>query len=201
MIATFLAREFARQVVPSARQHREAAIARLKLSNLPKDQQDVRLNEDNAYVEGLIRRATTYLFPEFLGYALFKAFGASVHEVGRKLVRNGTMGRLFEDGDFKTIKEEMQSDQFLVAPNDIMQVLWSLFCECFYELTMGSGKQQWMMAPNRTRFNHGITTRELLMRTLDQKNDYISQIELTRPWAVGLNRAKGVYSYLRNELA
>jgi len=197
MLAAYLAREFARQVTPGARQHREEAVKRLKVAGLPKDQQDQRLNDDNAYVDGLVLRAITYLFPEFVGYCLFKAFGPEVHTAGRRLLDNGTFKRLFAEADFKVIKEEIEQGRLELKPDDVLLVLWNLFRECLVKLIASSWRQQWMLAPNRTRFNHAPTTREALIRELNQLDEYVGETELIRKWAVGINKAGGVYKHLR----
>jgi hypothetical protein len=64
------------------------------------------------------------------------------------------------------------------------------------KLVASNWRQQWTIAPNRTRFNYRPSTRELLFKELDNLDDYVGEVELTRKWAVGINKARGIYKFL-----
>lgn len=201
MLVSYLCREFARQVVPAPKVMRDEAVKRLGLQNQTREKQNDKLNEDTKYVEGLIVRAQSYVFPELVGYCLFKAFGPEAHDKGAKLLSNGTLGRLSEAPDFKAIRDQIAEKAWPLDKEDILQVMWNLFLECVSKLVASSWRQQWMLAPNRTRFNYRPSTRELLFKELDQLDDFVSEVELTRKWAVSINKSKGIYKYMRRVLS
>lgn len=200
MLVSYLCREFARQVVSAPKTIRDEAVKRLGVQNMIKEKQNDKLNEDTKYVEGLIIRALSYVFPELVGYCLFKAFGREAHTKGAKLLANGTLKRLATTPDFKSIRDQIAEKSWRLDEEDVLQVMWHLFSECVSKLIASGWRQQWMIAPNRTRFNYRPSTRELLFKELDQLDDYLSEVELTRKWAIGINKSKGIYKFVERAL-
>ena len=197
MLSAYLYREFARAVLPSSREHREACVNRLNLQGKTKEEQGAKLNADNDYVLGVVLQAQSYLFPEMVGYCLFKALGAEAHDVGQKLLSRGELQTLLKMYNFAELRTKIREDTWQPAKEDFLYVMWHVFRHCIQTMVSGSWKNQWMMAPNRTRFNYGKVTRRALVENVDELDKYIRDTELIRFWAPALNKNKGVFSFVK----
>ncbi|WP_457938828.1 AIPR family protein [Mesorhizobium sp. 10J20-29] len=200
LLAAYLARELARKLAPSAKKHRDEAVTRLNLDGATREKQNEELNRDNKYLRGVILRATTYIFPELVGFCMYKSYGSLYSEKSQMLVRNGTFKRLFENADFTTLKAEDESNQWHYQKDDIVQTLWYLFGHIVEGMLASPWKEQWLIAPNRTRFNYGYSTREIFFNEVIQMDNFVKTSQLMRSWAVGINECQGVFEFIRKNL-
>ena len=160
-----------------------------------------RQQTDNEYVLGVVLQAQSYLFPEFVGYCLFKALGAAAHDVGPKLLSTAELSSLVTNFDLAKVRSQILADTWSPGDGDFLYVMWGAFKHCVEQMLAGAWKQQWMMAPNRTRFNYGKTTRSELLKNVDELDGYLRKTELTRAWAVKLNKSKGLFSFLKERFS
>lgn len=201
MLAAYLLRELARKVVPSARMHKESAVERLVLSELPKESQADQLNKDNEYLNGVILRAVSYIFPEFVGYCMYEAFGGEFSRMGGKILTTSTMKALFEGADFGGLRQKSLKGDWGEDEDDFVQVMWQLFRYTYDALLYGPMRNQWLMAPNRTRYNYRYSTREMFFKELSEIDKVVQRKGLTRAWAGEMNDAGGVFSYVKRVLS
>lgn len=201
LLLSYILREVARKLAPSAKSHRDSAIERLGLSSQTRERQNEELNRDDAYLKGVILRAVSYIFPEVVGYCMYRAFGDRFAEKGAGVLMNGTARRLFEKPDFGALKSEFEDGGWTIDKNDLLQTFWYLFEHLIETLIASGWKEQWKMASNRTRFNYGIPTRQRIVKEIDEMDKFVQQSQLMRQWAVGINESKGVYRYIRNALS
>ena len=200
MLVSYLARQFAKTVALSGRENRELACRRLGLdaSQLPREQLDLRLAEDEEYLVEQVLSGMSFVFVEFFGYMLYRALGDKLHDVGFHVLRNGCLRTLHETGDFDSVAENVRAGAF--DPDDVIAIAWSAFRNTIDQLMAGTWKQSYQTARNRTRFNHSTDTRTRICKELDQLNSFMERKQLTRPWAAGIPPETGLYRYVHDIL-
>lgn len=196
MLVSYLAREAARHLVPSNKRNRDSAVERLALSGTSREEQDGELAKDDVYVTNKILRAMSLMFPELVGYVLYRSLGSDYQLVGSRVLRNHSFAKLASERDFAGVVESTQTRSF--AEDDFLLTLWELFRLRVTEMVnTPSWQQQWKTAAVRSRFNHSPKTRKLLFEGVDHFDAYLGKSQVFKDWADGLNRARGVYSYTR----
>ncbi|MBM4274473.1 MAG: hypothetical protein FJ134_08445 [Deltaproteobacteria bacterium] len=198
MLASWFLRESVRKLVPTAMANRDEACARLKIGEKTREEQDIALAKDTEYLRNVILRAWSYLFPEFVGLVLFRAFGEQVYYKGKKLLLNRSLAAINKERDFEGVIEKIRTEQY--ENDDFLVVMWNLFVYCADRLVNSPWLESWKQARNRTRFNYSAETRKRLKQELEEADRYLSKDQITRTWAVGLNRSKGVFSFAREVL-
>jgi AIPR protein len=200
MLASFLAREFARRAAPTVKENREAAIKRLRIDvqrMRPEQVQDL-LAQDNEFILGQVLNGTSFEFVEFIGFILFRSLEGDLTVVGPNLLRNGMFLALSEQLDFDLVKGNILSQK--VDENDVLAVSWWTFRHVLEELIGGAWLSGYRAARNRIRFLHSNETRRRLEQGAIQLHDYMNKTQLTRTWAVGIRPGKGLFGFVREAL-
>ncbi len=195
MLVSYLARQFAKEVTLSTRENRDRACQRLGINpeETPKEELDVTLAGDNEYLFEQVLSGMSYVFVEFFGYILYRAFDAQVHDIGFPLLRNGSLAFLKETYDLSTVVPRVRSET--TEPHDLLVVAWFAFRHTVNNLMAGPWKQSYQTARNRTRFNHSTQTRTHLYRELNELDKFMSRTQLTYVWASSIPAEKGLFQY------
>jgi len=144
-------------------------------------------------------RAWSFLFPEFVGLVLFRAFGESIYAKGKDMLQNHSLKQLYKHMDFENLVDKVRNEKY--KSDDFLIVMWHLFVRCADQLVNSTWLESWKKAPNRTRFNYSAgETRKRLKEELEETDRFLSKDQLTRIWASGLNKSKGVFSFAREVL-
>jgi hypothetical protein len=201
MLASFLLRHSAKNIVPSPKENRAEAVERLNASNLEKDEQDKKLDEDEKYRLNKILSAWSLLFPDFVGHILFRSFGEKAHTVGKAFIDTPSVGNLVERYDFDGLVTKIRDENF--EGDDVLPVLWHLFEYCAGNLAAEDSPwlRQWRVTPTKTRFNYSARTRKDLFVELEHVDGRISRKGLNRSWADKMNDAKGVFKFVKKTLS
>jgi hypothetical protein len=156
MLASYLAREFARKAAPTPKENREQAIKRLKIDPLstPKEKVQEILNNDNEFLSGQILYGMSFEFAELLGYILYKVLDVELSVVGPKILLNESFSVLNQQLDFDSVKKKVLDEQF--GEKDILAVLWWAFRHLLEEMLGDVG--DWNKTGKRTlRFRERLT--------------------------------------------
>ncbi len=162
MLIALLIREFARRVAPTAKENTESACARLGIdpAKLTREKLQVRLSDDPEYNLGQITNGMSFVFTEFAGYVLFRAFGGSLISAAPRILQNGSLGALTSQLNWDEVRQKVTSIAF--EGTDILPVIWWAFSHVLDELIHSPWLESYRQARNRTRFNHASETRERL---------------------------------------
>ncbi|HEX3103817.1 MAG TPA: AIPR family protein [Terriglobales bacterium] len=199
MLCAYLAREFARKVVPTQKENREAAIQRLGIdSRSPKEKIDAQLQKDTEYLLGQVMSGMSFLFVEFFGSIIFRSLDFSSPSVGQKLIENCSLQDLRTKPNFDEVRERVIAQEF--NEFDILAVSWCAFKHCMEELVGGSWLTEYLQSRSRNRFNYSVETRMKLQKVLAALQQYTERKELTRPWATGIRPPDGLFGFIRRAL-
>ena len=198
LLLSYFLRGTARHLIPSPQKNRAEAVSRLALEKKTKEDTDSALAQDYEYLENVIFRAWSFLFPEFVGYILFRVLGEDLYEVGRKLLDNGWLAKLREELDYGKFAKAVENEEF--EEDDFLAVMWGLFRRCGAELIRSPWLDSWKQAPVRTRFNYSKETRSRLVHNLDRIDEWLKTDEIFRSWARPLNKHSGVFKYVESLL-
>jgi hypothetical protein len=201
MLASYLLRHAAKNLVPAPKANRDQAIKRLNLEDCTREEIEKTLYEDKEYRVNRILSAWSLLFPEFVGYILYRTFGNEVHSIGHRLFATPSFEALVRNRDFSRLSDSVRNDTH--EPDDVLPVLWRLFEHVAHQLA-GEGTawlRQWQNSPTRTRFNYSINSRRSLFEELNHLDNYVQKEQFIRPWAIGINRHKGIYKYIAKVLS
>ena len=193
MLVAYLIREFAKNVVKTRKENWDDAVARRNIGNLDRASQGAELAQDREYLKGLSLRSMLLLFVEFVGYVMFATFGEEVHAKCGRLLRNGTMCRMFEDGDFTAAKA--RRDEKYVS-DDVLLHLWELYNHCVSQMVATGWLRERQQAPNISKFTYSEKTREPLYAELREAEKVFEDGALVRKWTVPFNKHGGVERYL-----
>jgi hypothetical protein len=195
LLTAHLCREIADAMTPTRKQHRDDCVARLKLENLKKEDQDAKLMGDARYVRGLVLAGAKYLFGEFVGLVLFRALGAKVHEAGPKLLNTRSMRPVFEHRDFEVLKSSIESDTYV--DGDVFAILWALYANCIENIVdIASWRQQFEQAAVRSRFNYSEFNRKKIYEHLESLDKVYQKRPFPQPWSHGFERCNGIFRYV-----
>ncbi|MBU0581064.1 MAG: AIPR family protein, partial [Candidatus Margulisbacteria bacterium] len=127
ILAAYLCMVFAKKAAFSTKENRENTIQRkgLDTSNLSKEEISAKLSEDEVYNLNRILNGMSCVFTEFVGLILFRAFGKKMHNVGDKLLKNGSLAKLSTDLCFDKIKQQAREDK--CNKDDLLLVIWFIF--------------------------------------------------------------------------
>ena len=194
MLVAHLVWEFARNVVQTRKENREEAVSRLGIGDLDRPTQEGRLAQDTEYLRGLVLRSMLLLFVEFFGYTMFVAFGASVHEKLRALLKNGTLREIADTGDLSIAKKRI-ADNY--EANDVLIHIWELYRHCVSQMIAGAWMRERQQAANISKFMYSEKTREPLYVELSEAGRIFKDRMLFRKWTMPLNEKGSVEEYLR----
>jgi hypothetical protein len=199
MLCSFLAREFARKVVPTQKENRESTIARLGLdAKLAKEKIEERLSSDTEYLVGQVMAGMSFLFVEYFGLIIFKSIDVTSSNECSKLLENHSLKELKTKLNFDEIRQKVIAQE--CDEQDILAVIWWSFRHCMEELVGGSWLSEYLQSRSRNRFNYSIETRTRLGKVLDSLNQYTQRKEFTRPWATGIQPPGGLFGFVKRAL-
>jgi AIPR protein len=200
MLASYLAREFARKIAPTPKENRDQAIKRLKIDTIstPKEKVQEILNNDNDFLLGQILYGMSFEFVELVGFVLYKVLDADLSVIGPRILANESFFLLNQQLDFDSVKKKVLETQF--GEKDILAVLWWAFRHLVDEMLGGAWRSGYLSARNRTRFIHSSETRKRLEEGALQLHQFTQRTQLTRPWAVGIKPGKGLFGFVREVL-
>jgi hypothetical protein len=197
MLAAYLARQFARHAPLSSKENRQRTIDRLGISpsELTREQVEARLIEDDDYLLEQVLSAMAYLFVDFTGYILYRAFGAEVHDLGKRILARGSLASLAKTADSVQVSAAVREED--VDGADPLALSWHAFRHTLSQLLAGPWRQSYLTARNRTRFNYQSSTRQRIFEQLDALDKFMSRSQLTQPWAVGIPAKTGIYAHFK----
>ena len=200
MLASYLAREFARRAAPTAKENREQAIKRLKIDpvSLPKEKVQETLNTDNEFLLGLVLNGMSFEFVELFGLVLYRVLGSELSITGPKILNNESFAVLNQQLDFDSVKSRVLEERF--GEKDILAVLWWVFRHVLEEMLGGGWRSGYLSARNRSRFLHSVETRKRLEQGVLQLHQFTERAQLTRTWAIGLKPGTGLFGFVREAL-
>lgn len=202
ILASCLAREFARRVPLAGKENRQRAMERLGLSSsdstFTREQVEAQLLQDEDYLLEQVLSGLSWLFVDSLGYLLYRACGDSVHEVGKRLLADGSLAALAKGADFDAVAATVRNEE--AEPSDILPVAWYAFRHTLGQLLAGPWRQSYLTARNRTRFNYQNSTRQKVYEQLDNLDRFMTKAQLTQPWAAGIPAKTGLYSHFASLL-
>ena len=197
MLTAYLVREFAKSVVLSRKENREAAVERLRIGGLDRATQEKELADDTEYLNGLVLRSMLLMFVEFFGYAMFSAFGSDVHSRFASLLENGTLRELADEGDFAIAKTRVSEEY---SSDDVLVHLWELYSHCVSQMIAGAWMRERRQAANISKFTYSEKTREPLYAELGEVGRLFRGKRLIRKWTIPFNETGSVEEYLRANL-
>lgn len=202
MLVAHLARDFAKEMTLSPKENFERGCQRLKINKATLSKEEIigRLSkEDPEYLLNASLSGMSYIFVEFLGYILYKAYGDNVHYLGRQLLMNGVIKDLrtrysFEEIKFKVINEEFDTSK------DILPVIWYLFREVIGQLLGTAWAESLRTATSRTRFLMQKDTRHKIVQTFEDFNRYMNRTKVIKLWAAGIEPPEGLFGFIKRAL-
>jgi len=199
LLVSYLARQFAKEISLPSKQNRERAVQRLysEAQKLSKEQIDALLIDDDDYLLEQVISAMTFVFTEFFGYILYRAVGGRIHDLGDLLLHKGSLLILSDNAislNLDTIRDQQ------VDPEDLLALSWWIFRHCLNQLMAGPWKQAYQSARSRTQFNHSVNTRQRLYEQLNNLDRFMMKVQLTEPWATGIEAKKGLFHHFQSIL-
>lgn len=200
MLASYLAREFARKAAPTPKENREKAAKRLGIETgkVPREQVQALLLKDNEFIRGQVLNGMSFEFAELLGFILYRALGADLAVAGPNILSNGSFPSLSEQLDFDLVKKRIWDQEF--EEKDVLAVVWWVFLHVLDEMIGGGWRSSYLVASNKIRFLHSSETRKRLHEGAVQLHKFTERTELTRTWAVGMKPGKGLFGLVRAAL-
>jgi len=200
MLVSYLAREFAKAASLSAKESREKASQRLRIdpSLISKEELESKLAGDKEYLLDQVLNGMSFVFTEFLGYILFKAFGAKVHNIAARLLQNRSLKQLKETNDFDIVAGYVRDEN--IQKDDLLAIAWFAFRHTIQQMMATPWKENYLRARSRTRFNHDKETRTSIYKELDEVNKFMEEEQLTRFWAAGIPANTGLYNFFQKTL-
>lgn len=200
LFASYLTRQFARNVIHSQKDLKVLTCKRLNLdtSKLSNEQVNTELFKDNDYLLGLALSGMSFLFVEFLGFMIYRALGDDIHNYGPRLLNNKTFKYLKETFDTKSLKALVDEERF--ESDDILCVSWFIFKYVVDELMSGGWKDTYLSAQNKSRFLSHKDTRQRIIRAVENLHKYTVRNGLARTWAIGIKPNQGIYGYIKDIL-
>lgn len=197
MLVAHLTREFAQGMSLSASQNRNEASARLKIdtAGLSKTEIDTRLNQDSIFIRNQALASMSVIFTEFVGFALYRAFGSNIHRQGHKILANHSFAVMAEHYTVEPIKAQVDSDDF--AERDLLVVLWLAFVDLLEDLLSGEWGRNYQAAPVKLRYMISREARERFYREVENTNAFLKKRSLKRRWAYGVQEGQGLFEFVK----
>lgn len=197
LLLSILCVEFAKTMAISSKTLRESAIERHGLKGKAKETINSFLRDDKSfYVKEYIIRGTVYVFAELVGFVLFRSHGDNWDKAAERLLKNGTMRKLFEKHDCTDSIEVIRNGTF--DTTDVIATMWKL-----YELVIDglahtkAWHEDWKAQTNLSQFHYSEDTRERILKDFDDLNITLGQREIFKSWSSGLEKSKGIYKFLK----
>ncbi|MBD3174764.1 MAG: hypothetical protein GF320_06275 [Armatimonadia bacterium] len=196
LLAAYLARRFAKRIAPAPKENRERTATALGLD--PKATPPERLVEDPGYILGQALFGMSYAFAEALGYMLYSAFGEHVHDVGDRLLANGSLRALAREHRVDSVARRVAGGKS--AASDVLAVAWGAFAHVVKEMIAGPWRGEFLAVANKQSITYKPGTRIRIREGLDELDAYARREQITRPWASGIRPPEGLFGFLRRQL-
>lgn len=203
LLISYLVRNFARSVTPSAKENFVAACARAGIDPSKRAREEViaELSKDTEYMLGLAMSGMSFNFVEYFGYCLYRSLGTDIYNVGDRLLQNGTLAELYNKNSFKDkelIKKVVDED---FEADDILCVIWYSFKHVIGEmLSSGFWAESFRTTSNRSRFITQKDTRQKIIQGLEETHRFLCKKQYTKIWAAGIEIEKGIFGFIRDKL-
>lgn len=201
MLASYLAREFARAMAPTMKENRDDALARLGVDGglSSKEETDRALLGDEGYLLGQVLNGMSFVFVEFLGYLAFQAAGENVHDAGGRLLQKDPSFRaLCRTFDLEGVTKRVAAEE--LGDTDVLGVTWFVFRHVVGEMLSGAWKDAYLTARNRTRFNHSRDTRALIRERAENFDRYLQKKPWGELWATPIQPPDGLIGHVQRVL-
>jgi len=191
-----LAREMYEFLVPGPKIARAEAIERLKIKgDLPKEELETKLINDDRYMTTRVMNGTKTLFVEFFGFIMMEVWGRNLRSRASEIMSRGAFGELYRNHRLEPAKEIIDSKSF--APDEALLTIYELYEHCIYRLVTDPGwKRQYDAAIVKSRFLYEDKNRQRLIEELLTIDKLIARRGLGQPWSDMFDEAKGVFSFL-----
>jgi AIPR protein len=199
LLFAYLLREFAASAVKTRSENREESVKRLRIEKLSRNDQDQELSNDPDYLRGLILRGMLLLFVDFFGYLMFDAFGEGAYEQFDLMLKNRSIKRGVDTGDFSAVVTDYREGKF--ESDDVLLVLWEFYNHCVAQMISSSWLRQWRDTANRSKFIYGEPTRKPLIAEIVNAEQIFKRGMLVRVWTQKINDFGGVSAFLRSTIA
>ena len=196
LLLAYLTREVADYLAPSRKVNRDRAIKTLGLDNRSRDEQDRELDVDPQYQKGKMIRGMLTLFVEFVGFAMFRAFGSDAHTNCKSLLGQGSMKSIFQDQNYEPLVSRYESRNF--TKDDIIIILYAAFEHCVSSLYESNWLRGYNDAPVKNKYIYSVRTRKQLLEEFIELDKRFARAEWVKDWADGFNEAKGIFKYMRS---
>ena len=196
MLISFLSREFAKAIVPSAIQNRRDANLRLGHNpNAPKAEIDALLIKDEKFLLNQALGGMSYLFTEFLGFVLYRALGEDIHQYGNMVIQNHSIRQMSLQLTDEVV-EIVENGQF--DPRDLLAVLWLAFVDTIEDMFASPWKEGYLAAPVKSRLVFSRETRDKLYKAVIDMDEFMKRRNLKKPWALGIEDTQGLFEFVRS---
>lgn len=195
MLAAYLTRIFATEMVPTAAENRQQACERLQIDGrMPKAELDVRLSQDNIFLLNQVLGGTSLLFTEFVGFVLYRALGEHLHRYGQRVLANHSFASLASRYAIEEVRERISSGSF--HERDVLAILWLSFVDTIEDMLATGWGQSYRAAPVKSRFILSRETRDRLYKEIQGTNDFMKKRSLKKPWAIGVADGQGLFDFV-----
>lgn len=137
----------------------------------------------------------SFLFVEFLGYILFKAFGPDVHVAGNAILASGSSREIVNSGDLRPLTQAIRNND--IGEGEVLGVAWFAFERIIGEFLASGWKASYLSARSRSRFIHDKDTRRRLYERFQGLEDYMCKAQLTEGWTVHLPPKTPISEYFK----
>ncbi|MFJ5715566.1 AIPR family protein [Neobacillus sp. NPDC093127] len=200
LLVSYLVRNFARNVTPSARENFNSACTRNGIDPSKKSREEViaELSKDSEYLLGLALSGMSFNFVEYFGYALFRSLGKNIYQSGQSLMKNGVMKDLYLKQSYKEVKKIVEEETF--DSNDVLCVMWYSFRQVINEMLSSFWAESFRSTSNRSRFITHKETRSKIIQGLEDLHKYTLRTQYTKIWAAGIETQKGIFGFVQENL-
>jgi hypothetical protein len=197
MLLAFLSYQLAKKMVPSQRAHRQSMINELNLSSMTEAKQDEKLREHPSFISGLAIAASPFLFCEFIGYVLFRAFGEKIYDVSRKILTGTDMKEMFELFDNSLFAGKVKSKTYVRS--DIFVQLWLMFVDIINDMVQDANwRNDFYETSSKPRFMYRRETRRRIIERANTLDEVGARKRIRDVWSDHFDDAGGIYKAVRD---
>jgi AIPR protein len=201
LLLSWLCNLIATSLTPSGPKHREASVARLRLSGKKREEQDSVLNDDAQYLAGLIRTSASMLFAEMSGLILFRAFGTDFYNKSKAVLNKTDAVNVFRTLDVDHIRKIVGADTPTPGPHDLFSVLWLTYQYLTDSIADDiSWRNSFFQQSSRPRFLYSADMRRRLKSYVENFDARLSRLGMPHPWTGVLEKSGGLFAYVRKAI-
>ncbi len=197
MLLAHISHLFIRDMTLTPQQNQKRACKRLGIdpSKLSRSELDIKLDDDDKFIFYQALRSMSFLFTEFVGFVLYRAFDENVHHYGQRLFANHSFSTIRETLDFEVVKRKIDSEDF--ESNDLLIVLWLMFTDKIEDLLASDWGQSYRRATTRSRFVLSKESRNRLYKEVQDMDKFMQKRFLMKTWTIGFQEGQGVFDFVR----